>query len=158
VRTVANGVGPDLRLAVVAADATTVARVEGRRLIGAGWFSHLLQQLVISLWGDPGTDELLATAAAAYSRRRNDLLASLAERGISAHGQSGLNVWIPVEHEDASVASLLQRGWGVLAGERFRIASGRGIRVTTSTLQADEAERFGADLQLSLAPAPSRLG
>ena len=67
-------------------------------------------------------------------------------------------MWIPVAHEDGTVASLLDRGWGVLAGERFRIASERSIRVTTSTLQQNEAERFAADLQASLAPAPSRLG
>ena len=158
VRTVSKSLGPDLRLAVVAGDATTVARVEGRRLIGAGWVSHLLQQLVVSLWSDPSTDELLAAAASTYSRRRDGLLAALGARGIPAHGRSGLNVWIPVAHEDATVASLQERGWGVLAGERFRMAADRAIRVTTTTLEPSAAERFASDLQAALTPAPSRLG
>ena len=135
-----------------------MARVEGRRLIGAGWVSHLLQQLVVSLWSDPSTDELLAAAASTYSRRRGGLLAALGARGIPAHGRSGLNVWIPVAHEDATVASLQERGWGVLAGERFRMASDRAIRVTTTTLEPSAAERFASDLQAALTPAPSRLG
>jgi DNA-binding transcriptional MocR family regulator len=158
VRSVSKALGPDLRLAVVAGDATTVARVEGRRLIGAGWVSHLIQRLVVSLWSDPETERLLACARDTYDRRRNALLRALAAQGIDAHGAGGLNVWIPVAHEDATVASLLERGWGVLAGERFRIAAPRAIRVTTATLDPADARTFASDLRAALAPPPSRLG
>ena len=158
VRSVSKALGPDLRLALVAGDATTIDRVEGRRLIGAGWVSHMLQRLVVSLWRDPETTAALAQAAATYSRRRTALLDALAAEGIEAHGRTGLNVWIPVAHEDATVSALLERGWGVLAGERFRIAAPRGIRVTTATLEPVDARRFAADLRAALAPVPSRLG
>lgn len=157
VRSVSKSLGPDLRLAILAGDATTVARVEGRRLLGAGWVSHMIQRLVVSLWNDPETERSLTRARQTYTRRRRALLKALAAAGIEAHGASGLNVWIPVAHEDATVAALLDRGWGVLAGERFRIAAPRAIRVTTSTLEPDDAARFAADLRHALAPVPSRL-
>ncbi len=158
VLSVAKALGPDVRVAVVAGDAMTVARVEGRRLLGAGWVSHLLQRLVVSLWSDPDVASGLRDAACTYSRRRAALIAALRELGIAAHGPSGLNVWIPVAHEDSVVAALQHRGWGVLAGDRFRIAAPRGVRVTTTTLDPGEAERLAADFAAALAPQPARLG
>jgi DNA-binding transcriptional MocR family regulator len=156
-RSVSKSLGPDLRLAIMSGDATTVARVEGRRLLAAGWVSHLLQRLVVRAWSEPGEALRTAGIAASYTRRREGLRDALARRGIESHGRSGLNVWIPVAHEDATVAALQERGWGVLAGDRFRIASPRGIRVTTSRLEPDDATRFAADLEAALTPQPSRL-
>jgi DNA-binding transcriptional MocR family regulator len=156
-RSVSKSLGPDLRLAVLSGDATTVARVEGRRLLAAGWVSHVLQRLVVRMWSEPGETARREEVAATYTRRREALRDALAARGIASHGRSGLNVWIPVAHEDATVAALQERGWGVLAGERFRIASARGIRVTTSRLEPADAARFAADLEAALTPQPSRL-
>jgi len=158
VRSVSKSLGPDLRLAVVTGDPTTVSRVEGRRLLGAGWVSHLLQRLVVSLWQDPATRQTMALAASTYTQRRETLLSELRSRGIACHGRSGLNIWVPVVHEDAVVSTLLQRGWGVLAGERFRIAAGRGVRITTSMLEPHDAPALAAHLEAALAPAPARLG
>ena len=156
-RSVSKSVGPDLRLAIMTGDAVTVARVEGRRLLAAGWVSHLLQRLVVRIWSDPGEAARVAEVSATYTRRRDALRAALGARGIESHGRSGLNVWIPVAHEDATVAVLQERGWGVLAGDRFRIASPRGIRVTTARLEPQDALRFAADLEAALTPQPSRL-
>jgi DNA-binding transcriptional MocR family regulator len=109
------------------------------------------------MWSEPGETARREEVAATYTRRREALRDALAARGIASHGRSGLNVWIPVAHEDATVAALQERGWGVLAGERFRIASARGIRVTTSRLEPADAARFAADLEAALTPQPSRL-
>ncbi len=152
-RSVSKSLGPDLRLAIMTGDATTVARVEARRLLAAGWVSHLLQRLVVGMWSDPGEPARVADVAATYTRRREALRDALRARGIESHGRSGLNVWIPVAHEDATVAALQERGWGVLAGDRFRIASPRAIRVTTARLEPDDAVRFAADLEAALTPA-----
>jgi DNA-binding transcriptional MocR family regulator len=138
-------------------DATTVARVEGRRLLAAGWVSHLLQRLVVRMWSEPDDTMRREKVAAVYSLRREALRTALTERGIESHGRAGVNVWIPVAHEDATVAALQSCGWGVLAGDRFRIASARGIRVTTSRLEPADAIRFAADVETALTPQPSRL-
>jgi DNA-binding transcriptional MocR family regulator len=156
-RSVSKSLGPDMRLAIMAGDATTVARVEGRRLLAAGWVSHLLQRLVVRMWSDPREPAHAEAVAATYTYRRDALRDALSSRGIESHGRSGLNVWIPVAHEDATVAALQERGWGVLGGDRFRIVSPRGIRVTTSRLEPDDAVRFAADLEAALTPRPSRL-
>ena len=80
-----------------------------------------------------------AAARDAYDTRRTALIDALAEHGVAAHGRSGLNVWIPVREEAPIVRAMLDAGWLVLAGERFRIATPPGIRVTTSTLAPSDA-------------------
>lgn len=146
VRSVSKSLGPDLRLAVVAGDAETISRVEGRQRLGQGWVSHILQRTVVSLWRDPRMDARLAAAARRYSERRGALLAALERRGIAAQGRSGLNVWIAVPEESAIVAALAERGWAVRAGEPYRMRTAPAVRVTVSTLQPSEAERLAADL------------
>jgi DNA-binding transcriptional MocR family regulator len=134
----------------VAGDATTIARVEGRQNIGAGWVSHILQGLVEVLWSDSATAELLRSAADRYTERRAALITTLQRHGIAAHGRSGLNVWIPVPEEVGVVTSLAAAGWAVRGGERYRLKSPPAVRVTTATLQPREAPRFAADFRRSL--------
>jgi DNA-binding transcriptional MocR family regulator len=140
VRSVSKTLGPDLRLAVVCGDEGTVARVEGRLAVGPGWVSHLLQRLVAGLWSRPGLDALLAHAADVYRQRREGLLDALERRGIAAHGATGLNVWVPVEAEAPVLDALAEAGYAALPGERFRIATGPGVRITCATLDPSEAE------------------
>ena len=153
-RSVAKALGPDLRLALLAGDAQTVARVQGRQQCGPGWVSHILQTLVLGLWTDPAVQALVARASATYAERRERLLACLARAGVQAHGASGLNVWVPVQDEAGTVGALMQRGWVVAPGAPYRLA-GRppAIRVTTATLTEPEAGRLAADLAEVLAPS-----
>ncbi len=152
VRSVSKSLGPDLRLAVLTGDATTIARIEGRQLIGTGWVSHVLQRLVAALWSDPATTRRVQRAADTYAARRQGLLAALARRGVPAHGRSGLNVWIPVGEEITVVRTLLEAGWAVNGGERYRLASGPAIRVSITTLAADEVDPLADAIAASLAP------
>ena len=156
VRSVSKSLGPDLRLAVVAGDAVTIARVEGRQALGTGWVSYLLQETVAELWQDPEVEALLGRAAATYADRREQLIAALAARGIPAAGRSGLAIWVPVADETGTASALLDRGWAVAPGERFRIASPPGIRIGIATLTQPEIARLAADLSDSLRRRPRR--
>jgi DNA-binding transcriptional MocR family regulator len=153
-RSVAKALGPDLRLAALAGDRQTVARVQGRQQCGPGWVSHILQTIVLALWSDPDVRAQTARAASIYAERRRELLARLAEHRVEAHGASGLNVWIPVADEAVTVGALMQRGWVVAAGDPYRLAeSAPAVRVTTATLLPEEAERLASDLADVLSPA-----
>jgi DNA-binding transcriptional MocR family regulator len=156
IRSVSKSLGPDLRLAVLAGDAVTVSRVEGRQALGTGWVSGLLQETVAELWADRAVSRLLARAAAAYAQRRGFLLDALAGRGVPATGRSGLAVWVPVPDEPAVIGALAERGWAVAPGDRFRIHTPPGIRIGTGTLTRDEAGRLAADIAASLARRPRR--
>jgi DNA-binding transcriptional MocR family regulator len=150
VRSVSKSLGPNIRLAVIAGDATTLARVEGRQLIGPGWVSQILQQIVVAFWSDPVTLVELARTEQTYTERRNRLVQELAVRGIRAHGRSGLNVWIPAPDESALVAALLHRGWAVTGLERWRLHSEPAVRITTATLQPQDAPRLADDILAAL--------
>jgi DNA-binding transcriptional MocR family regulator len=146
IRSLSASLGPDLRLAVVAGDEVTVARVRARQALGARWVSHILQQLAFALWSDPASGRRIARVGEIYAERRARLIASLHDHGIGARGRSGLNVWIPVRREEAVVEGLREKGWAVAPGERFRIQTGPGVRVTTSLLLSEDAAAFAADL------------
>jgi DNA-binding transcriptional MocR family regulator len=139
IRSAAKTYGPDVRLAMLVGDATTVQRVEGRQRLGPGWVSHLLQRLVAQMMCDAEIGLAVARAAETYTSRRQAMLAALGERGFEAHGRSGLNVWVPVPDELAAVRAMEERGFGVRAGSRFRIRSAPGIRVTVASLDPMEA-------------------
>jgi DNA-binding transcriptional MocR family regulator len=132
VRSTAKAYGPDLRLSVLTGDQVTVDRLQGRYRLGPGWVSHLLQDAVVHLWRTGAVDA--GSVAAAYARRRDGLVRALRDLGVAAHGRSGMNVWVPVPDETGAVTRLLQSGWAVAPGARFRLASPPGVRVTVSPL------------------------
>ena len=146
IRSTSKPYGPDLRLAVIAADAVTISRVAGRMRSGSGWVSTLAQRLVLALWQSPSVADQVAAAGRTYDERRAALIAELAGRAVAAVGATGLNVWVPVPDETAVVAQLLQAGWAVAAGSRFRQQSGPGIRVTVSPLDSSTIRGFADQL------------
>ena len=152
VRSVSKSLGPDLRVSVMAGDELTVARVQGRQSLGPRWVSHILQDLVATMWGDAATPALLQKAADTYANRRRALIEALARYGIEARGRSGLNLWIPVAEEAGVVNAMAAKGWAIRAGECYRIRSAPGIRVTVSTLTPEDARKFAADLAESMRP------
>lgn len=153
IRSVSKFLGPDLRLALVAGDSLTIARVEGRQRLGARWISHIAQQLVVAMWSDAKTSRLIKRAAQIYRARREALLSALRSNGIEARGRSGLNIWVPVHEETSTAQALLDSGWAVLAGESFRLKTAPGIRVMTATLEVEEAPRLARDIAAAMRPS-----
>jgi DNA-binding transcriptional MocR family regulator len=154
VRSTSKFLGPDLRVAVMAGDELTIARVRGRQALGARWVSGILQQLALAMWSDPSSGRRLARAAEIYAQRRAALIGALATRGVAAHGRSGFNVWVPVKEESRVTDALTQRGWAVAPGERFRIASPPGVRITTAALVPPHTDRL-ADALADVLAAPT---
>ena len=157
IRSVSKSLGPDLRLAVLAGDEATVARVAGRQALGTGWVSYQLQELVADLWADPSVARLLRTAAEVYAGRGEALRSALRGHGITASGRSGFTCWVRVSDEDGVASSLAEAGWAVAPGQRFRIATPPGVRISFATLEADDAASFAADFARALRHRPSRL-
>lgn len=150
VRSMTKTLGPDIRLAVLIGDALTVQRIERRQQAGAGWVSHVIQELALTLLTDSATPELFKTARDTYAKRREGLDGALSRHGIGVTGSSGFNMWIPVPAEGAITAALQTEGWAVRPGESFRTDSAPGLRVTISTLDPADAEDFADALAACL--------
>lgn len=152
VRSVSKGFGPDLRLAFIATDAGTAARLGMRLAPGTTWVSHLLQAAVRGLLGSDAATARLHAAKTAYAMRRKALIDALGAVGIAARQPcDGFNVWIPLP-EDRDVhrtaQSLARCGWAVRTGDAFAIApAAPALRVTVSTLEPGDAARFAAQLR-----------
>ncbi|MER5639005.1 aminotransferase class I/II-fold pyridoxal phosphate-dependent enzyme [Kitasatospora sp. NPDC002227] len=154
IRSAAKAYGPDLRLAVMCGERDVVDRVLGRQRLDTGWVSLLLQRAVAELWRTDAAP--VRKVAAVYRERRDALLAALAGQGIAAHGESGLNVWVPVPDESGVVAALMQRGWVVAPGARFRLQAPPGVRITAAAMRPEEAPRLASDLAAVLGSAAGR--
>jgi len=156
IRSVSKWLGPDLRLAFMSGDAETITRLEGRRLLGTGWVSHILQDTVAGLWTAPGTPSLLAAATELYAARRFALVEALADAGIEVGARSGWNLWVTVPDESVATSGMLERGWAVAAGEPFRLISAPAVRITTARLDPSEAVALAEDLAAVLHARPTR--
>ncbi|MFL5400363.1 MAG: aminotransferase class I/II-fold pyridoxal phosphate-dependent enzyme [Myxococcales bacterium] len=139
VRSFNKTIAPDLRVAVAAADAETCDRLRREQWLVDGWISGYLQRVAAASLASRSVQATLVKARKTYTARRETLLRELAARGIPAHGATGLNVWIPVPGEADVVRGLLDRGFCVRAGARYRLQSPPAIRVTITELQPQRA-------------------
>jgi DNA-binding transcriptional MocR family regulator len=131
--------GPDLRIAALVGDADSTDRVMGQLQHTSRRVPGVMQELWAAALADEHHDAVVARAAETYADSREALISELARRGIEAHGETGLNIWIPVPDETAAATGLLARGWAVAPGSWFRVRSGPGVRVTIAGLRVEEA-------------------
>ena len=158
VRSFNKTIAPDLRVAVAAADAETCDRLRREQWLSDGWVSGYLQRATAAALASRSAQATLGKARRTYSSRREALLTALAERGIAARGATGLNVWIPVAGEADVVRGLLDRGFCVRAGARYRLQSPPAIRVTTTELEPEQAIRLADALRAVVAERPTGRG
>ena len=149
VRSFSKPFGPDLRIAIAAGDPATIARIKGTQQLGVGWVSNILQSTALALWSDPGVIRSIERARAAYAARREMLRRALAEFGINVSIPSGLNCWIRVGDEPATLAFLRNAGYVCAPGTRFRIETPPAIRVTITRLTSSAAAGFARALAQS---------
>jgi DNA-binding transcriptional MocR family regulator len=145
IRSYSKSHGPDLRLAALSAPELLMGDLLGRRQLGQGWSSRLLQRILIHLLTDPTSIAQVEHARSVYARRRGTLVTALAERGLAVGGQEGLNLWVPVVDETAALLRLASQGIGVAPGQPFSVLpESRGfIRVTIAAAAADLPELPG---------------
>ena len=141
VRSFAKSHGPDLRLAALSAPAELAARITMLRQLGQGWSSRLLQRVLLALLTDASAGRTVARARDAYAERRALLVDALASEGIAVGGTDGINIWVPVGDETATVVRLASRGIGVAPGAPFAVLPGQAphVRVTAGLLATDHA-------------------
>ncbi|MCD2166678.1 MocR-like B6 salvage transcription factor PtsJ [Comamonas koreensis] len=154
VRSVSKGLGPDLRVAVVACDLETGDRLRTRLASGMTWVSHLLQAIVVAALRSPAVRQLLGDARDDYARRRSFLRTALRAVGIDTPPPAGgFNLWIPLPDDAKDIAyELAKRGWLVRIGNAFEIQdASQALRITVSDLEDEVALRFAQDLKACLA-------
>ncbi len=153
VRSFSKALGPDVRVAAIASDAQTAKRLRLRLASGTSWVSHLLQDVVEMTVTRPGFAELMEQARADYARRRQALADALTAEGIGVHAHAdGLNLWVPLERDDAAVvAELAALGWLVRHGEAFSVQERvHGLRITISDIEPEQCATFAQDLRRCL--------
>jgi DNA-binding transcriptional MocR family regulator len=142
VRSLAKALGPDLRVAFAAGDPLTIERMRQRQALSAGWVSWILQAAAAAMLTDAGVQKTLKTALKTYAERRLRFARALRARGVSIEDGGGLQVWLPVDDELQVVRMLDAEGWAVDAGSRYRFHSPPAIRIVTTTLTDDDADRL----------------
>ncbi|TGV07257.1 transcriptional regulator PtsJ [Alcaligenaceae bacterium 429] len=153
VRSFSKALGPDMRVAAVASDSATSKALGLRLTSGTSWVSHLLQDIVAAIVTQPQTNELLAKAKHDYHQRRQLLEQALHQHGIACQMQGdGLNLWIPLQVDDQSIAlALARRGWLVRHGASLAVDDAvNGLRITISDITPEQCEKLAQDIKRSV--------
>ena len=153
VRSMSKTLGPDLRLAFVASDTATSAKLRLRLNAGSQWVSHLLQDLVYACLSDTDFQQSLELARQFYAGQQHKMVQALRAQGMThiAPGD-GLNFWLPLTDSSQDMAfTLAKSGWLVREGDAFGVQSpAQGLRITLSTLNDNDINRLAGDIRQAL--------
>ncbi|BDX08629.1 aminotransferase class I/II-fold pyridoxal phosphate-dependent enzyme [Planctobacterium marinum] len=148
-RSVSKGLGPDLRMAFVAADPESIKRINTRLAPGMSWVSRVLQSLVMTCLTHEQFTSFLQSSKQQCAQRRETLLNALAEHNIQTGAiKDGLNVWVPLGRDCQSITyELARKGWLVRPGHSFDIAAkSNALRVSIQHIDEQSARGFARDL------------
>ena len=155
VRSFSKSHGPDLRVAALGGPAHLVERLVARRMLGPGWTSRLLQTVLLDLLTHSGSVAQVRTARLVYRDRLDRLAGALRRLGVDVGEPDGINFWMPVVDERATLVRLAASGIVVAAGSPF-MAPGADttphVRVTGG--MASENVRLVAEALADAAVAP----
>lgn len=160
IRSVSKFLGPDMCLAVTAADPDTADRLAMRLSPGTTWVSHLLQRLTHALLTDPDVDAGIRRAAAHYAARNAAVAGLLTTAGLPTTAGDGLSLWVglPVPAREAA-EQLMRRGWLARTGDEFVLAdtgAAQHLRLTVHDLSDADAQRLALDLAAAVDAALTR--
>ena len=147
-RSVSKGLGPDLRMAFVAADRESIKRISTRLAPGMSWVSRVLQSFVYTCLTEKEFQQHLTIAKQNCADCREVLLNALIEQGLIANTViDGLNVWLLVGKDSRSVAyEFSRKGWLVRPGDSFDIEQvSQAVRVSIQNLDPETAKQFALD-------------
>ncbi|WP_136771242.1 aminotransferase class I/II-fold pyridoxal phosphate-dependent enzyme [Chitiniphilus eburneus] len=143
VRSLAKWLGPDIRLAFLTGDDTTLTRVQRRQYVGPRWPSFLLQRLALALLQAPEVEALRRRAAQCYAERHVALTTALRRHGLAAQPGGGLNVWLPLADDAVVAQALAARGYLVRAGDAFRVTRRlSALRISCAALPVERADEL----------------
>ncbi|WP_240665846.1 PLP-dependent aminotransferase family protein [Agromyces sp. LHK192] len=123
VRSFSKSHGPDLRIAALGGPRDLVEHLAGRRMLGPGWTSRMLQTILLDLLTDGTSIDAVAEARRRYFTRQRVLGDALRARGVAAAPADGINLWMPVLGERSALVQLAAAGVRVAAGTPFLAAS-----------------------------------
>lgn len=112
--------GPDLRIAAVGGPRRVVEPLVARRMLGPGWTSRMLQEVLLDLLHDQASRDQVRDAREAYLTRQRLLARAMQAGGVDVTPGEGLNMWVPVADERAALVHLAAQGVRAAPGGPFR--------------------------------------
>ncbi|GAA2249035.1 aminotransferase class I/II-fold pyridoxal phosphate-dependent enzyme [Herbiconiux moechotypicola] len=119
IRSYAKSHGPDLRIAALGGPEALVDRIVARRMLGPGWTSRMLQTILFELLTATPSLTAVHDARRIYQARQRLLAEALVRQGVEHTVSDGINTWIPVADEKASMLTLAAGGVRAAAGSTF---------------------------------------
>jgi DNA-binding transcriptional MocR family regulator len=157
--------GPDLRIAAVGGPAAVLDDLIGRRMLGQGWTSRMLQTILLDLLVERESVEAVMVARRTYAERQAAVCAELAAQGVDVAVPDGINLWLPVADERSALVQLAAAGIRAAGGTPFLAPLGDDadpgpdhVRVTTGLVDVAAASHVAAALAAAVTAGPVRYG